>query len=79
MFSSEKAMVETIIIVMLFVAAVGYLLNVVRKSFSTKSSGCAKGCGSACGSIDFKRSRPKSNGKRPQHTKESAYRIQSHV
>jgi hypothetical protein len=48
-------MVETIIIVMLFVAAVGYLLNVVRKSFSTKSSGCAKGCGSACGSIDFKK------------------------
>jgi len=48
-------MVETIIIALLFLAAVGYLLNVVRKSFSTKSGGCAKGCGSACGSIDFKK------------------------
>lgn len=48
-------MAETIIIVVLFLAAVVYLLNTVRKSFSTKSSGCAKGCGSACGSIDFKK------------------------
>ena len=51
----EMTMVETIIILMLFLAAVGYLLNVVRKSFSTKSGGCAKGCGSACGSIDIKK------------------------
>ncbi len=48
-------MVETIIIFVIFLAAVGYLLNVVRKSFSTKSSGCAKGCGSACSSIDLKK------------------------
>ncbi len=57
-------MVETIIIVMLFVAAVGYLLNVVRKSFSTKSSGCAKGCGSACSSIDFKKIEAEINRKK---------------
>jgi len=48
-------MLETIIIVLLFLVAVVYLLNTVRKSFSTKSSGCAKGCGGACGSIDFKK------------------------
>jgi len=57
-------MVETIIIVMLFVAAVGYLLNVVRKSFITKSGGCAKGCGSACGSIDFKKIEAEINRKK---------------
>ena len=56
--------VETIIITMLFVAAVGYLLNVVRKSFSTKSGGCAKGCGSACGSIDFKKIEAQTNRKK---------------
>ncbi len=49
---------------MLFVAAVGYLLNVVRKSFSTKSSGCAKGCGGACGSIDFKKIEAEINRKK---------------
>jgi len=56
-------MVETIIITMLFVAAVGYLLNGVRKSFSNKSSGCAKGCG-ACGSIDFKKIEAEINRKK---------------
>lgn len=48
-------MVETVIILLLFLAALVYLLNTVRKSFSAKSSGCAKGCGGACGSIDFKK------------------------
>ncbi len=48
-------MVETIIIVLLFLVAVVYLLNTVRKSFSAKSSGCTKGCGGACSSIDFKK------------------------
>jgi hypothetical protein len=57
-------MVEIIIITMLFLAAVGYLLNVVRKSFSTKSGGCAKGCGSSCGSIDFKKIEAELNRKK---------------
>jgi hypothetical protein len=57
-------MVETIIIAVLFLAAVGYLLNVVRKSFSTKSNGCAKGCGGACGSIDFKKIEAEINRKK---------------
>lgn len=46
-------MAETIIIAVLFLAAVGYLLNTVRQSFRTKSGGCAKGCGGACSSIDL--------------------------
>jgi hypothetical protein len=57
-------MVETIIIAMLFLAAVGYLLNVVRKSFSTKSGGCAKGCGSGCGTIDFRKIEAEINRKK---------------
>ena len=40
---------------MLFLAAVGYLLNTVRQSFRAKSVGCAKGCGGACSNIDFKK------------------------
>ena len=57
-------MVETIIIIMVFLAAVGYLLNVVRNSFNTKNGGCAKGCGGACGSIDFKKIEAEINRKK---------------
>ena len=48
-------MIESIVITLLFVLALAYLGNLVRKQFSTKNTaGCAKGCG-ACGNIDFKK------------------------
>ena len=43
-------MVQQVIIVLLFVAAVAYLAYLVYKNFQARS-GCASGCGS-CG-IDF--------------------------
>lgn len=43
-------MVQTVIIILLFVAAAAYLGNLVYKSFRARS-GCSSGCGS-CG-IDF--------------------------
>ncbi len=51
-------MIESIIIGIVFLAAVGYLLNVVRKQFSTKDAGCAKGCG--CSMPDTKKVEMKS-------------------
>lgn len=40
-------MLENLIIGGIFLLAIGYLLNIVRKNFSTKNdAGCAKGCGS---------------------------------
>lgn len=42
---------ENIIIGIIFVGAVAYLVNLVRKNFSPKQTGCSKGCG-ACGAID---------------------------
>lgn len=62
-------MVETIIILTLFLAALGYLLNTVRQSFRTKSGGCAKGCGGACSSIDFKKIEAEINRKKAIHQK----------
>ncbi|MDJ1504150.1 FeoB-associated Cys-rich membrane protein [Xanthocytophaga agilis] len=48
-------MAENIIIGIIFFSALVYLFTVVRKQFSTKSTGCAKGCGGACSTIDFKK------------------------
>ena len=62
-------MVETIIIAVLFLAALGYLLNTVRQSFRTKIGGCAKGCGGACSSIDFKKIEAEMNRKKAIHQK----------
>ena len=44
---------ETILIILIFLAAVGFLGNKIYQSFNLKNkAGCAKGCGS-CGAIDF--------------------------
>jgi hypothetical protein len=44
---------ENLIIGFIFLGAVFYLGNIVRKNFSLKNkAGCSKGCGS-CGAIDF--------------------------
>lgn len=48
-------MIETIVIGLLFIAAIGYLLWQVKKQFSRQEAGCAKGCGGACSSIDFQK------------------------
>jgi hypothetical protein len=47
-------MAEQIIIGIIFFLAVGYLLNIVRKNFSPKKTGCAKGCGT-CSTVDLKK------------------------
>lgn len=38
-------MFETILIGLLFIGAVGYVGNRIRKELSPKKSGCGKGCG----------------------------------
>jgi hypothetical protein len=40
-------MIESIIIGVVFIAAIGYLMNKVRKQFSEKTSGCAS-CSGNC-------------------------------
>lgn len=46
---------ENIIIGLIFISAIAYLGNIVRKNFSfNNKAGCAKGCGS-CGAIDFEK------------------------
>lgn len=40
-------MIENIIIGIVFIGAVGYLVNTVRKQFSGKADSCA-GCGGNC-------------------------------
>jgi hypothetical protein len=47
-------MIEHIIIGIIFLAAIVYLMNILRKSFSTKQAGCAKGCGT-CSAVDLKK------------------------
>lgn len=39
-------MIQTILVILLFCAAVAYLGRMLYKSFSGSESGCAKGCGS---------------------------------
>lgn len=48
------SVIEHIIIGIVFLLAVGYLLNIVRKNFSPKTTGCVKGCGS-CSATDLKK------------------------
>ncbi len=38
-------MFESIFIGLLFIGALGYVVNRLRKELSPKKSGCAKGCG----------------------------------
>lgn len=46
--------IEQIIIAIIFILALGYLFQVVRKNFRIKpASGCAKGCGT-CSTPDLK-------------------------
>ncbi|NEM96406.1 FeoB-associated Cys-rich membrane protein [Pontibacter burrus] len=47
-------MVQQIIILLLFVAAVAYIAHILYRTFFVKTDGCAKSCG-ACGGIDFKK------------------------
>jgi hypothetical protein len=39
-------MVEGIVITLLFIGAVLFLFNLLKKNFQVKDTGCAKGCGS---------------------------------
>jgi hypothetical protein len=44
-------MIQQVLIILLFTAAVAYLGRLIYKSFQAKS-GCATGCGK-CGAVDF--------------------------
>jgi hypothetical protein len=46
-------MIENIIIGIVFLGALAYLVNVIRKQFSAKSSGCASCAGNCKATIDF--------------------------
>ncbi|WP_276498436.1 FeoB-associated Cys-rich membrane protein [Pontibacter litorisediminis] len=46
-------MIQQVLILLVFVAAVAYMLRMLYQAFSAKS-GCAKSCG-ACSTIDFKK------------------------
>lgn len=46
-------MIQQIIILLLFLGAIGYLVNLIRKNFSLKNGSCPKGCG--CSQIDMKK------------------------
>jgi hypothetical protein len=50
-------MIEQIIIGIVFLIAIIYLVNMARKSFSNKQTGCAKGCGT-CSPADLKKGEP---------------------
>ena len=47
-------MVQQILVILIFLAAVGYLARMLYKSFQAKSTGCATGCGK-CGAVDFEK------------------------
>jgi|GEM_PF-3165071 len=49
-------MPETLLIALLFVGALAYLGNGVRKAFSRKQAGCAKGCGSCAAAQEVQKS-----------------------
>ena len=51
-------MIETIIIIIIFLGALVYLGNVIRKQFSAKSGGCASCTGSCKVNIDFDSAKP---------------------
>ncbi|HSZ25412.1 MAG TPA: FeoB-associated Cys-rich membrane protein [Cytophagaceae bacterium] len=46
-------MVQTILVVVIFIAALGYLIFIVRNQFLAKEGGCPKNCG--CSSIDLEK------------------------
>ena len=46
-------MIQTILILLIFAAALGYLIYMVRKQFDSKQNGCAKGCG--CSAVDLEK------------------------
>lgn len=46
-------MIQQVLILLMFLAAVAYMLRMVYQVFAAKS-GCAKSCG-ACSTIDFKK------------------------
>jgi hypothetical protein len=46
-------MIQTILIILIFIAAVGYLVYMVRRHFSLKEGNCPKGCG--CSSLDIEK------------------------
>ncbi len=46
-------MIQTILIILIFIAALCYLIVVLRKQFDSKQSGCAKGCG--CSAVDLEK------------------------
>jgi hypothetical protein len=46
-------MIQTILIIIIFTAALGYLVVMVRKQFDSKQNGCAKGCG--CSAVDLEK------------------------
>ncbi len=50
---SLRAMVQEIIILLVFGLAAAYLLRMGYKTFFSKDVGCAKGCGNVCSSIDL--------------------------
>lgn len=38
-------MIQTLLIVLLFISALGYLIFMLRNQFVAKQNGCPKGCG----------------------------------
>jgi len=46
-------MIQTIIIALIFIAALGYLIYMVRNQFLSKKNGCPKGCG--CSTLDIEK------------------------
>lgn len=48
-------MLETLLILLVFVAALAYLGNMARKAFSQNEAGCPKGCGSCAAATDFEK------------------------
>ena len=47
-------MIQEIIVGILFILAAGYIINIFRREFNTKKSGCVKGCGT-CNAVDFEK------------------------
>jgi hypothetical protein len=46
-------MLEAVVISLLFIGAVVYLLNLLKRNFKAKEEGCAKGCG-GCSTTQLK-------------------------
>ncbi|HWZ22483.1 MAG TPA: hypothetical protein VNW06_07490 [Cytophagaceae bacterium] len=46
-------MIQTILIVLIFIGALGYLIFMIRNQFISKQNGCPKGCG--CSTVDLEK------------------------